>query len=415
MLMWLSFCTTHLTQEELREAVAIQPYGEIDEYCRLTSVEDMLLLGNSLIGGIADEKGHVSLAHLSVRDYLVSATLRQDPRLSYFALEAAQSHSELAADCLTYLFLEELRHGPCNSADDYMERLRKLPFLKHAANAWSYHLRSANIDDHLSKLALRLFLPESHGTFMSWIQVIHTGTDSNFKWNVYPSHATPLYYAASFGLRDIVSYLLRENLYPAELNAAGSRFGGTALHAAVIREHFGVMEDLFNAGADPSRADFNKVTPLHSAASQGSVEATRMLLRFGAATDARDSMTGTTPLEWARNSGRRDIVALIEAVDIGVSDSDSAVSSSSSPGQTTPERSTTSSSSQSSLRIPLMAKKEVTVWAPAPQYFPDHYEKRSGLDSSIILGYTVGKEVITLHSSREIGFLCNASDKQACW
>jgi ankyrin repeat protein len=49
------------------------------------------------------------------------------------------------------------------------------------------------------------------------------------------------------------------------LNAAGSRFGGSALDAAIIRHHMGVVKLLLDAGADPSQADFNRATPLHTA------------------------------------------------------------------------------------------------------------------------------------------------------
>ena len=80
--------------------------------------------------------------------------------------------------------------------------------------------------------------------------------DYNVKWDVYPRHATSLYYAASFGLAEIVEALIGTG---AELNAPGSRFGGTALHAAALREHIPVMKLLLEAGSDPGRADFNHV------------------------------------------------------------------------------------------------------------------------------------------------------------
>lgn len=410
MLMWLSFCTTRLTREELREALAIQPHAsEIDEDAQLTSVEDLLGLGNSLVNISQRGKG-VELAHLSVRDYLLSGSLAGDSRASYFALVPERSHAELAADCLTYLFFKELASGPCRSGDDYMERLRRMPLLKYAANAWSYHLRAAKPDEELSALVLRLFLPESHDVFMSWLQVIHTGTDSNFKWDIYPRHATPLYYAASFGLRDVVKYFLDTGMEPKNLDAPGSRFGGTALHAAAIREHLEVMEDLLKAGADPSKADFDKVTPLHSVASQGSVEATRILLRFGAATDAKDSMTNTTPLEWARQSGRVSVAILLEAASSTFSASDSSGSTMTSSGQSTPWFSTISSNRSESTAVSEAAKDEIMVWKPVAQFFPDHYEQRSGLSSSVILSFAIGDDLTTLHSTLESAIAAKPGD-----
>lgn len=235
---------------------------------------------------------------------------------------------------------------------------------------------------------------------MSWIQVIHTETDSHFKWNLYPRHATPLYYAASFDLRDVVRHLLAHGLTVRQLNAPGSRFGGTALHAAAIREHLEVMEDLLKAVADPSTADFNKVTPLHSVASRGILQETRILLRFGAKTDARDSMTGMTPLVWASKSGRMNVVVSLEAADAQFSDAEFLTPDSSSFGLSTPERSSSTSSTPSRLTtVSATTEDEIMVWKPMLGFRSDHYEKRSGLTSSVVLGFTIGHEITTLCSA----------------
>lgn len=99
-------------------------FSVIDKDRQLRSTEDLLSLGNSLII-ISSAENKVNLAHLSVRDYLLSESLASDPRVEYFALAPKRSQSELAADCLTYLFFDELSSVPCESADDYMERLEK--------------------------------------------------------------------------------------------------------------------------------------------------------------------------------------------------------------------------------------------------------------------------------------------------
>jgi hypothetical protein len=69
--MWLAFSFLPLTLEQLWEAVAIE-FGtlEIDDDSRLQSPQDLLSLGHSLISVNSD--GHVCLAHLSVRDHLLS-------------------------------------------------------------------------------------------------------------------------------------------------------------------------------------------------------------------------------------------------------------------------------------------------------------------------------------------------------
>lgn len=43
-----------------------------------------------------------------------------------------------------------------------------------------------------------------------------------------------------------------------------------------------------------------------------------------------------------------------------------------------------------------MTEVEVAIWKPVPGFFPDHYETRSGLASSIVLGFSIGQEVTLL-------------------
>jgi ankyrin repeat protein len=142
-------------------------------------------------------------------------------------------------------------------------------------------------------------------TFMSWVQILNAEYSSD--WNFYPQHATPLYYAASFGLTEMVKRLIETRI---NLNAPGSRFGGTALHAAVIRNHIDVMKLLLGADAKPSQADFHLITPLHTAAAHGNVDAAAMLLEFGASKDAVDE-TEETPYDWAVEAGQVDCQHLL--------------------------------------------------------------------------------------------------------
>lgn len=120
-------------------------------------------------------------------------------------------------------------------------------------------------------------------------------SDGIFTWNDYPRHATRLYYAASFGLGDIVDGLIKSGV---DLDVPGSRFGGTALYGATLWEHIPVMKALLKAGASPSRADFNLITPLHTAVIYGNVKVIKLLLEFGASKSAADSL-GETPYDWA--------------------------------------------------------------------------------------------------------------------
>ncbi|KAK0624597.1 hypothetical protein B0T17DRAFT_245852 [Bombardia bombarda] len=390
-LRWLAFSFFPLTLEELWEAIAIEPGSRyIDDECRLCSPHELVSLGHSLIS--VTSSGHVRLAHYSVRKYLLSDKIRTHPTLSKFALEFTEEHGQLLRDCLTYLSFDEFHTGPQQSKDGFDDRTRRLPLARYASIAWTYHYRaylsgtgnSRNtpaLDTELQELAFRFFSSASHSQFMSWVQTINA--DCNLKWNVYPRHATPLYYASSFGLADVVRHLLLSNPFQ-NLDAPGSLPGGTALHAAAIRHHIPIMILLLDAGADPGQADFNGVTPLHSIASQGNMEVVEVLLRYGAPLDARDFMDGTTPAEWARMSGQDHMVRFLE--------------------ETWRARSAWNRRDGSKVLelcfgkdgggVNALSSREVVVWKPGDDYFPsDFCNKRSGLTSSILVSVEVDGEV----------------------
>ncbi|KXH42787.1 hypothetical protein CNYM01_03810 [Colletotrichum nymphaeae SA-01] len=377
-LTWLAFSPVPITLHELWEALAIEKGNAvIDDESRLRSPQDILVIGKSLITVSTD--GHVMLSHLSVRDYLVSAEIVEVPETAKFSLRPGSSHQELAQDCLTYLLLSPFSDGPSSTQKEYLSRLKQFPLLKYATKYWFYHARNADYSEETQELAMRLFSKSGRQNFMSWVQVFNA--DASFKWDVYPRHATSLYYASSIGLDEVVETLL-QSATPEMINAPGSRFGGTALHAAAIREHITIIKRLILAGAEPGKQDFNGVSPLHSAASQGSLDVVKVLLSNGAPIDVKDGMDGTTPLDWARLSGHEDVANLL--LKVLEECSPSRPSSLGSPSSTQGSRST-----QFSHKI---EEPQVGVWQPGVGFFPDYYEKRSGLESSLVLSISIGEE-----------------------
>ncbi|WKT38187.1 Ankyrin repeat [Fusarium oxysporum f. sp. vasinfectum] len=305
---WLSFSGVPTTLHQLWEALAIEQGREdIDDESRLRSPQDILTLSNNLATVSSD--GYVMLAHLSVRDYLLSSEIRNDTKTAKFALDPGICHKDLALDCLTYLLFRDLSTGPLSTQEGYLARLTALPLLQYATRFWFYHARNAELHEELQNLTFLFFSPEARNNFMSWVQVLNA--NSPFEWNLYPRHATSLYYAASLGLEQVVEELLQSAKID-DLDAPGSRFGGTAIHAAAIRGHITIIKRLVLAGADPGRADFNKFTPLHSAASYGNIEVIKVLLSCGAPTKARDGIEGNTPASWATFNGHTAAACLIE-------------------------------------------------------------------------------------------------------
>lgn len=304
-LLWVTFAVFPVTLDEVYEAIAIESGVGIDEESRLRYPEDIFDLCGSLVSTAEDD--HVRLAHLSVKEYLTGTTLQSQGPLSTFSMDSNLANLELAVNCITYLSFPQFASGPCTTAEEFAGRKSQYPLLTYAALSWTYFIRSTKMTPELHRLVVNFFSPPNRSTFLSWVQVLNA---INGSWDSYPKHATPLYYAASFGLTELVGDLIQKTT-TIDLDAPGSRFGGTALHAAVIRNHLGVMRLLLEAGADPSKGDFHAITPLHHAASYGSVDVVKMLLAYGASTTSRTKGRHLTPLGRAVLYGNEAVAALL--------------------------------------------------------------------------------------------------------
>jgi hypothetical protein len=120
---------------------------------------------------------------------------------------------------------------------------------------------------------------------------------------------TPLDLAAlvSLGQWDAAARLLREN-------AGLIDPGGGVLHLMAKRNDTAALEWLLDHGADVNGRWGHwdaGVTPLHLAASQGHLEAARLLLAAGADSTVRDSKHDSDALGWASFFQKPDVVRLI--------------------------------------------------------------------------------------------------------
>ncbi|XP_012937566.1 transient receptor potential cation channel subfamily A member 1 isoform X2 [Aplysia californica] len=105
---------------------------------------------------------------------------------------------------------------------------------------------------------------------------------------------TPLHFAAMQGNLDMVVAMY--NGQTEEFRSAVCIVDGlrrTPLHCATLFNHTAVMKFLLDKGANINAVDDNQFTPLLLAASKGKLEATKMLINYGADTTFRD--------RWNRN------------------------------------------------------------------------------------------------------------------
>jgi ankyrin repeat protein len=84
----------------------------------------------------------------------------------------------------------------------------------------------------------------------------------------------------------------------------------TLLHLAVLRNEIGEVKDLLARGAKVNAQNNAKMTPMHIAAKQGEREIVVLILAYHPNLALRDSR-GWTPLTWAVNAHRDEVVQLL--------------------------------------------------------------------------------------------------------
>ncbi|XP_048360861.1 poly [ADP-ribose] polymerase tankyrase-2 isoform X2 [Sphaerodactylus townsendi] len=150
--------------------------------------------------------------------------------------------------------------------------------------------------------------------------------------------SSPLHFAAGFGRRDVVEYLLQSGA-----NVHARDDGGLIpLHNACSFGHAEVVNLLLRHGADPNSRDNWNYTPLHEAAIKGKIDVCIVLLQHGADpvirnTDGRTALDLADPsakavltgeykkdelLESARSGNEEKLMALLTPLNVNCHASD---------------------------------------------------------------------------------------------
>lgn len=279
-----------LTLEEIVEILAVDleatpPRFEPDS--RLLDPRDILSMCSSLVTTSFAEQwdeGIISplrLAHASVADYLMSPG---SSGLSQFHFTRNAARQFLAQTCLVYLLKPEFSKG-----DDgfHRDRFKDFPFLSHAASFWPFYLQKQESDsdseNHLTprtKEILHMFFSTSKlpkgGNFAAWVRMLIRRSPATYVQNTHP-----LYYAASFGLLEVVRIIL-DTESGLDINARGGRPYATALHVSVYREHVDVARLLLQRGADPNIPNNIGESPMYWAVRKRNREMKNLLVEYGA-------------------------------------------------------------------------------------------------------------------------------------
>lgn len=300
-LRWLSFSARPMQLGEVAEVLAIdfstKPRPLYDPRRRFVNSARFFHKHSNLVSILTVKtKGgqhqELRLAHLSVRDYLLSKKIVASP-VSYFTINKLSAHRSIAEACIVYLQRFE-------KPDELgAESLDAHSLARYAARFWSYHVQAATaaaVDQRLTVDTLstvsdletaplifliiefllqisRVFglsLPISQEVSREkdiltdlnrlCVELLSAQLQSQIRFfdpdtpwidkpnvsrsiNVLPS---ALYYAAHAGLTDSVRELLAQGM---NVNATGGRYG-TPLQAASCKGYRDVIALLLENGAD---------------------------------------------------------------------------------------------------------------------------------------------------------------------
>jgi ankyrin repeat protein len=321
-LCWILYSLRPLKTRELAVALALVACGEtsssIDDYISGDITRDLRVA----LGPLARvENDEVYLVHSSARDFLLSRKPRNDKDIYTFG---PGTHLSLCQFCLSYLSKLDLDDGPfINSTSDppYLDLPpeTKYVFLPYAVQYWPDHFIQAEPRDSCSTILNFL----DHDKLLQFWAKLYGCICSTSQRGRSP-RTSKLDVAASFGLTDIVSNLLTNDLNqdkdPYQL--------GMALDLAVEKGHLEIVDQLLNARAvgkdtaciaartghvevlkrllrenpDYGVEDEAGCTLLHSAARRGHLSIAKWLLKKGADVTAADTQ-GNTPLHHAAAGG----------------------------------------------------------------------------------------------------------------
>lgn len=321
-LSWLVHSTRPLRMREVLHALAIdEDDGEFDEEGLL----DISTLTSSCAGLVTLDKqqSFVSLVHPTAQEFF------QERKEIFFP----NGHEDIAKSCINYLLMKNFCDtGPCFGIENLTKRWSAYPFLGYAAVNWGYHAKLAESKSIVlsaarllendnarvaAKQALVLNLAGAHSLGTEWPENATFERDS-----VAGSSASlrAIHLAAYFGLEIIIDGLIAVG----EEIDAGDDNDATAVFWALYGHQNGVLRRLLEHGADANAASKHNTfrrwpsvgglnLPLRLAAYQGNTAAVRLLLRYGADVNGRDSSRDpmSTAVSMALGAQHDDVVSVL--------------------------------------------------------------------------------------------------------
>jgi ankyrin repeat protein len=294
-----------LRVEELAELFTVQPGTEsiprFNACWRPENAEEFVLSACSTLVAVVNIHGNkvVQFSHFSVREYLTSSRIANSEHVSHFHILQRPAHSLLAGACLSVLLQ---LHGRINKTT-----IRNFPLAWYAAEHWVDHAQFEDVSSDVQDGMERLF-DRDKPHFAAWIWVYDIdGYSPGYTHNPKPPGASPLYYAALCGFRDIAERLIDK--HPQDVNARGGT-RVTPLHVAADTKRLNIVLLLLERGADVGSRDLWRVTPLHLASHHGYADIVQSLIAYGAEPNT-EKIDRETPLFVASREGRLEAARVL--------------------------------------------------------------------------------------------------------
>ena len=286
---------------ELAEVLAVDFDAEgvpkLNAHWRWEDQEQALQVAcSSLIAIVeAGDSRVVQFSHFSVKEFLTSPRLAAaNGEAPGYRIDLEPAHTTLAQACLGVL-LETY-----NDVDGHTSEDHPLALAQYASRHWTTHAQFEDVPSRLQK-GMEYLFDRDKPHFEAWRALYDIDTEPSsdatfYVFYVFPkSAATPLYYAALCGFRDLAEHLIIR--YPQDLNTSGGYYV-RPLVAALAGRHFKTADLLRCYGADPNcRGEFMRI-PLHPAAYYGDLEVVQKLIEYNADISAVD-LQGLTPFHLA--------------------------------------------------------------------------------------------------------------------
>jgi ankyrin repeat protein len=229
----------------------------------------------------------VQFSHFSVKEFLTANRLAEPIRdVSRYHIRLEAAHTVLGQACLGVLL----------RLDDRVDRdmIENFPLAQYAAQYWPTHAQFGNASSHVMD-GMKCLFDADKPHFAAWLWIYNGDyADGRPMSTMCPEkpEASPLYYAAMLGYRDLAEHLIAE--HPEYVTARGGP-EQTPTHVAARVGHADILSLLLEHGADVDARGHNGQTPLHRASWRRKVEAGQCLLDHGADINARNN-SGITPL-----------------------------------------------------------------------------------------------------------------------